>query len=243
MGSKPILLEPPPFSTSKCADTATEKCAVSGRKVVNLRWEEETKWCSETVRISGTTSNYGDGESIPIALTEQKDATVSMGSLGATVKGSKIANNWQVVDVLPERKGDGGYLPRRDVAGKAENARTPKPLQVRFVLNFGRYDARGHKVRYVRNEPAVAAQAAVAEIPGRPAEPEVPAKDGKPAIPAKPEVPAVPGKPAVAASPARTVYPEIGCNFEMELSNGLVTCYLNYAHKAAGQPSVRFARP
>ncbi len=119
---------------------------------MSLQWNADTVWCSDTAPITGTTSNYGDGESVPVAISGAGADKAAFTSLPGKVNASAIKERWKVVDVLPERKGTAGFSPRREVAGRADNARTPKPLSVRFVVNYPRYSARGRKITYNRTE-------------------------------------------------------------------------------------------
>ncbi|MFN0101012.1 MAG: hypothetical protein ACKV2U_02860 [Bryobacteraceae bacterium] len=152
------------FSSSKPADCTKQKCAYEGRKVVSLKWVEGLTWCSEEVTLTGTTSNYADGEGIPVALTDRADGKVEMGKLSGVVGGNAFPGKWQVLDILPSRKGEAGYLPRREVDGRAENARTPRALSLMFVVNFLK-SAVSHRVLYDRTNPAIPAAAAEAEVP------------------------------------------------------------------------------
>jgi hypothetical protein len=155
-GGEPVIDLGSLFSSSKPADGTKQQCAHAGRKVVRVRWNvADFVWCSDEVPIAGVTENYGDGEQIPVALSDRRDASRSYGQLQTTVRGNAFESKWKIVNVLPDRDGDGGYRPRLEVDGRAGNARTPFGLPVRFLNNQDKCDYRFMNVDYRREDPAL----------------------------------------------------------------------------------------
>jgi hypothetical protein len=134
--------------SSSTAPGATTADCPKVKKVVTLKWDKPETWCSEGGPISGTTVNYSDGESLPIAVTDHADKS-AVTTLQGQVAGNAFNNPWNVIDVLPT--GGPSWKPRRSLDGETSGVKTPKPMDVRFIPNVKRA-SKTHSCQYNRTD-------------------------------------------------------------------------------------------
>lgn len=153
------------FSATRPPDGANQTCAAAGRKVVRVEWSHAVARCSDSVELLGATANYPDGETIPASISDRGGTKQEISSVPATVAGNGFRAPWTVKNVLPLRAGSGGYIPRRDVDGRADLARTARAMTIAFVIGFPEIAANGVEIKYDRTNPKVDATATTPEIP------------------------------------------------------------------------------
>jgi hypothetical protein len=119
------------------------------KAVVDLAWDRDDAWCSETVSISGKTTNYPEGEMLTIAVSGRSDGA-ALTSLNAQVSGNAFGSPWETKDVLPI--GGPSWKDVREIDGKAADRKTDKPLLLHTIPNVKR-DTKTHTTEYDRTDP------------------------------------------------------------------------------------------
>ncbi len=125
----------------------TKPCPL--KKVIELGWDKDDAWCSETVSISGKTTNYSEGETLTIGVEGRADAS-AITNLNAQVSGNGFGSPWEIKDVLPI--GGPSWKDVREIDGKAADKKTEKPLVVHMIPNLKR-GTKTHTTEYNRTDP------------------------------------------------------------------------------------------
>ncbi|MCD6303568.1 MAG: hypothetical protein J7M21_01230, partial [Planctomycetes bacterium] len=126
------------FSKTTEAGSAKQECPLKKKKLIEIKWQEQQAWCSETVHVTGRTENYQDNEKITITVKNAADGK-EIKTLEASVVGQSFSAPWEIVDVLPAKSG-GHYQEEMNLDAYAEDKKTPKPLKLRFVPNVPKRD-------------------------------------------------------------------------------------------------------
>jgi hypothetical protein len=119
------------FSKSTKAGSAKEKCPPKKKKIIEVKWVEQMLWCSEEATLTGKTENYGNNEKINIKIQDVKSGK-KIKAFKVNVVGQGFTHKWQIVDVLPPKKGK-DYEEERKVDAYAGKVKSPKPLKIGFL--------------------------------------------------------------------------------------------------------------
>jgi hypothetical protein len=143
-------------SPTSAPGATTEPCPLKQRKVLELKWEHDERWCSEKTSLSGKTRNYVDGETFNVNISVAGGGN-ALNPASVTVTGEVFGSPFEIVDILPS--GGPSWRPRSDLDAEASGVKTPAPLSVRFIPNVTR-DKKSHNVIYKRTNPATATKPA-----------------------------------------------------------------------------------